>query len=350
MRKITLVTLFLVIGIGGYATWMAEQPVQIDPASDWEATITSDAFSVRSFMVPVDGAEIEAMILLPNDRASPSGAVVFTGGSGDGLFQNYRKAFLKTYLQDVFLPRNIAVVYANKRGMGASTGNWKNNTIEGRAADVIAVANAVRAKPEIDPGKVGYAGHSQGGWVVVRAAAEDPKTAFVLDFMGPLRTPWEQFENMWRNVYVCDGKSPDQVEAALERKRMITNVGRSIGQYAPIGQLEFDAAFFDYETEGLLARVSAPLLSVYGSHDFLVDGPASSAFLASEFPTGAPEHLEVMTFEGLNHGGFHTASLCAETFNSTTTEVSPDLQEAIGDWLTRIGAEWREIKSEATSQ
>lgn len=336
MRRIAIYGLLMAIVIGGYAAWKAEQPVHIEPAPDWEATITSDAFSVRTFSVPVDGAEIEAMILLPNSRTSLSGAVVFTGGSGDGLFQNYRKAFLKTYLQDVFLPRNIAVVYANKRGMGASTGNWKNNTIEGRAADVIAVANVVRAMPQIDPGKVGFAGHSQGGWVIVRAAVEDPQTAFALNFMGPLRTPWDQFENMWRNVYACDGKSADQVEAALGRKKQITNVGRAIGKRIPIGQLQFDAAFFDYETRGLLAKVSAPLLSVYGSHDFLVDGPANEAFLTSEFPDGVPAHLEAMTFEGLNHGGFRTSSICAETFNSSSLDHSEELQAAIADWLTRI--------------
>jgi pimeloyl-ACP methyl ester carboxylesterase len=71
--------------------------------------------------------------------------------------------FLKAYLQDIFLPRGIAVVYVNKRDMGDSTGNWINNTIEGRSSDIQAVADLVRTMPQIDVDRVGYAGHSQGG-------------------------------------------------------------------------------------------------------------------------------------------------------------------------------------------
>ena len=57
----------------------------------------------------------------------------------------------------------IAVVYVNKRGMGDSTVNWINNTIEGRSSDIQAVADLVRTMPQIDVDRVGYAGHSQGG-------------------------------------------------------------------------------------------------------------------------------------------------------------------------------------------
>lgn len=317
--------------------WHFERPTHIDPSPDWNSTITGREFTAKSFMVPVETAEIEAMILLPNDFSRPSGAVVFTGGSGDGLFQNYRAGFLKTYLQDIFLPRNIAVVYANKRGMGASTGNWKNNTIEGRAADVIAVADAVRDMPEVDAARVGYAGHSQGGWVVVRAAVEDPRTAFVLNFMGPLRKPWDQFENMWHNIYHCEGMTPEEVEKAYQRKASITRIGDAIGALFPIGQIGFDAKFFAYETKGLLAQVSVPLLAVFGGNDFLVDGPANEAFLAAEFNAAVPPNLEVRTIDGLSHAGFQIPDMCDETFAPRSMAVSPELIGAIEDWLARIG-------------
>lgn len=277
------------------------------------------------------------MILRPNTAADPKGAVVFTGGSGDGLFQNYAPGFLKTYVQDVFLPRGIAVVYANKRGMGASTGNWMNNTIEGRAQDLIAVAEVVRDMPGIDPQSVGFVGHSQGGWVVIRAAAEDPQTAFVLNFMGPLRTTKDQFDYMWPEVYTCEGKSPEDVERAFARKDWITRVAMRIGRFIPIGMLEFDSKFFLYKTDGLLAQVSAPVLFIYGGNDILVSGTANEAYLNSQFPDGVPQNLESITIEGLNHTGNPTPSVCAGIWGQGPYDRSPVLVSTINAWLSRIG-------------
>ena len=336
MRRILVTLALLAIAVGGYFAWKAEQPVPRVPSADWAASISSPDFSATTFRVPAEGAELEAMILLPNS-AAPSGAVVFAGGSSDGLFQNYAPGFLKTYLHDIFLPRGIAVVYVNKRGMGASTGNWMNNTIEGRAADVQAVAEAVRAMPQIGPTQVGYAGHSQGGWVVARAGVEDPATAFVLNFMGPLRPPTDQFEFMWRSVYGCEGLNGDALDKKNARKHAITRFAMKVGRFLPIGMLEFDSKFFLYETRGLLAQISAPMLSVYGGSDVLVNGPANEAFLSSEFPNGIPKNLEAVTVEGLNHTGSPTPSVCASLWGQGPHDRSPKLAATIEGWLSRIG-------------
>jgi pimeloyl-ACP methyl ester carboxylesterase len=338
IRKLsTLILALLLIGGAVYA-WIAEQPVLRTPAADWQQTITSPDFSAETFMVPVDGAEIEAMILLPNDRPAPVAAVIFAGGSGDGLFQDYAPGFLKSYLQDVFLPRGIAVVYMNKRGMGASTGNWMNNTIEGRAADLRAVAAAVRARPEIDAAGVGYAGHSQGGWVVVRAAADDPATLFVLNFMGPLRSTIAQFDFMWHEIYRCNGLEGAALDRAFARKQWITRFGMRVGHVLPVGMLEFDAKFFTYDNADLLDRVHAPMLSVYGSSDILVNGPANERFLEDSFPKGVPAHLQAVTIDGINHGGLHQVGICDVSPTFGPQSVSPKLQSVVANWLTEIGS------------
>lgn len=337
MRQALKYLIIAAFPIMGYLLWTFERPIPIAPARDWAASITGPDFTSETFFVDVDGARLEALILTPRSTEGPTGAVVFTGGSGDVLFQNYRPGFLDSYLRDVFLPRNIAVVYVNKRGMGQSTGNWQNGAIPDRAQDVITVAQAVRARPDIDPDRVGYAGHSQGGWVVVQAGAKDPDAAFVLNLMGPLRPPRDQFENMWVNTYTCQGLDGDDLEKALARKRWLTDVGSGIGRIFWLGYLEFDSKFFAYETAGLLKTVHAPLLAVYGGNDILADGPASEAYLRAEFPDGVPAHLEAMTFDGLDHGGARTDDICSETPPAKEDYASPNLQAAIANWLSRNG-------------
>ena len=97
MRTVVKLALMGLALAGVFFVWKAEQPIPIAPSADWQASINSPDLRAETFFVPVEGAEIEAMILLPNAATEPRGAVVFTGGSGDGLFQNYAPGFLQFY-------------------------------------------------------------------------------------------------------------------------------------------------------------------------------------------------------------------------------------------------------------
>ena len=325
------------IGILVVLGWSAEQPVEVLPAATWEQTISNPEFTHQTFMVPVKGAMIEAMILLPSNTQSPSPAIVFFPGSGHSLYQNYAPGFLETHLQDIFLPRGIAVVYMNKRGMGASTGNWMNASIEGFAEDMHVVVQTVRALPQIDATRVGVAGHSQGGWVAVRAAATDPELAFALNLMGPLRAPSGHFEYMWHQRYNCSGYGQTRARLAYLWKAGSTTIASWISHILPVGQFEFDRKFFAYETTGLLADVRMPLLSVYGLSDNLVDGPANAAFLSSDFPAGVPSHIEITILENVNHRGYLRDDICDETSGIRSEEAAPEVRTTIENWLSGIG-------------
>ena len=71
MKRFLKITAILAIAVGGYFTWNAEQPIQIFPSDDWEASISSPDFSVHSFRVAVEGAELEAMALLTRCPRDP---------------------------------------------------------------------------------------------------------------------------------------------------------------------------------------------------------------------------------------------------------------------------------------
>ena len=79
---------------------------------------------------------------------------------GKGIFT---PGFTEQLIESLYLPRDMAILYFNKRGIGESTGNWKWGSIERRADDLLAAVEYLRAMPEIDPDAVGIIGHSQGG-------------------------------------------------------------------------------------------------------------------------------------------------------------------------------------------
>ncbi|MET8163144.1 alpha/beta hydrolase [Streptomyces sp. NPDC005329] len=93
--------------------------------------------------------------------------VVMVGGSGpsdrhnDTYFPPIRR-----YLVDA----GVAVLSYDKRGVGGSSGEWRDATLDDLAADAVAALDFLRAQPGVRPEAVGLFGHSEGGWVVLRAA------------------------------------------------------------------------------------------------------------------------------------------------------------------------------------
>ena len=98
---------------------------------------------------------------------------------------------------DVFLPpirehllaAGIAVSSFDKRGVGGSTGRWQEAAIVEQASDANCCLELLRTHVG---GRVGLFGHSQGGWVVIEAAAYFSEAAFAISSSGPGVTPEQQ--------------------------------------------------------------------------------------------------------------------------------------------------------------
>jgi len=131
-------------------------------------------------------AALSGTLTLPLGRGGHP-AVAFVHGSGETT---------RAYLPDLeaLLVRNgVAVLAYDKRGVGQSGGMYPGESPTATAIDVLArdAAAAVRflaRQPEIDPTRVGLAGHSQAGWIMPLAASRDGAIRFLVGFSGPAVT------------------------------------------------------------------------------------------------------------------------------------------------------------------
>jgi pimeloyl-ACP methyl ester carboxylesterase len=122
---------------------------------------------VREVTFPSAEVVLAGSLAVPAGRV-PVAGVVMVGGSGpsnrnnDTFFPPIRRRFVEA---------GLAVLSYDKRGVGASTGDWRAATIDDFAADAVAALGFLRAEPGVPAGTTGLFGHSEGGWVVLRAAA-----------------------------------------------------------------------------------------------------------------------------------------------------------------------------------
>lgn len=136
--------------------------------------------SRENLTVRGDSVQLGATLGLPAGPG-PFPAVVFVHGAGDSSREQAGTLFLAGYL-----PRyGIACLVCDKRGCGASTGNWREVGLAERADDALAAVAALRADRRIDPQRIGLFAGSQGSWVADIAAARDAQIAFVAHHSGP---------------------------------------------------------------------------------------------------------------------------------------------------------------------
>jgi alpha/beta superfamily hydrolase len=84
-----------------------------------------------------------------------------------------------------FLVRHgIAVLGYDKRGVGASTGDWKTASFDDLAGDVVAAFRFLSGRTDIDSTAIGLLGWSQAGWVMPLAAVQEPRLAFLVSISG----------------------------------------------------------------------------------------------------------------------------------------------------------------------
>lgn len=137
--------------------------------------------------------------------------VVMVGGSGpadrsnDGYFDAYRDAFAR---------HGVAGLSYDKRGVGQSTGSYLAGTLDDLATDALAAFDhlAQILGPRVP---VGLFGHSEGGWVALRAAARSDRVAFVVTNSCPGMTPGEQDRHAIVEAMRVDGVAQAEQTSAL---------------------------------------------------------------------------------------------------------------------------------------
>jgi len=103
-------------------------------------------------------------------------AVVLLQGSGSETRWGTNR-----FIADRFARSGIAALVYDKRGAGASTGDWKMSSYDDLANDAIAGIDLLASNRGIDPKRIGLHGHSEGGIIAAIAAARAPsKVSFVV--------------------------------------------------------------------------------------------------------------------------------------------------------------------------
>jgi uncharacterized protein len=236
------------------------------------------------------------------------------------------------------LDRGIAAASFDKRGVGESTGDWRDTGPVEQAADVAAQLACLRETPGVDPARLGLFGHSQGGWVVLEVAAADEAVAFAITNSGPGVTMAEQERFATEAHMTAAGAPAEAVAGALATQDALMELVRGGADFETVqaaagedghgpsndAEIELVRQWLDHDPRPALERLTCPLLAIFGEDDLVTPVEESiAAFRAAR--AGRPGDLDVETLHGADH----------RLQSGEPPALHPVYDTALGDWILR---------------
>lgn len=270
-------------------------------------------------------------LLLAGTLSIPSGEGPFAGlvivhGSGTSSRSN---AWTSAYAQ-ALVERGVAVLYPDKRGSGASEGNWQVASFEDLAEDALAAAALLREQLRVDATRVGLIGFSQGGHIVPLAAARSPEVAFVIDVSGSVLPIVEQIGDEIQQMGRKEGLGEEELAKLAQIHELSVRHALRGDAWEPYAQAlaaakaeamgrthavqgfptdrdapqwEFLRTIGNFDPLPYWREIDVPVLFLYGGQDENVDVARSAAIIHRELtPAGVDFGFLLMSRAG--HGIF----------------------------------------------
>lgn len=264
---------------------------------------------------------------------SPTGlvpAVVMITGSGQqdrdeyipvaGGYRPFRQ------IADTLGRRGIAVLRLDDRMVGASGG--KIGTSADYADDIRSAIAFLRARPGIDPARIGVIGHSEGGMIAPMVAASDPRLRAEVLLAGPGENGLDIIHYQQRQAIDQDTSIAPAKRAA--EYRVAAHTLDSLAANSP--WLRF---FLTYDPLATARKVKTPTLILQGGNDHQVT-PDQAPMLEKAMKAGGNRDVTLHVFPGLNHLFIPDPSgLPTGYAQLTSNRVAPEVLGMIADWLSR---------------
>ncbi len=228
-----------------------------------------------------EGAKLSGTLVTPAGSTIKA-AVVFVHGSGPQT--------RSLTIADRFAEKGIAALVYDKRGTGNSEGNYESqqsvsgHNIELLAEDAAVALETLAKQKNLADVPIGFAGISQAGWIVPRAAHKTNKASFMVVWSGPVcKVSQEDIYSIYTRD--ADTETPPAFQTVLESRTEAYHWPKFLGR--------------DTDSREDLDGQSIPSFWIYGSRDGSIPVDLSVRHLSQLKETGHP--IDYRIFPGLGH-------------------------------------------------
>ena len=306
----------------------------------------------------VQNVTLAATLTIPPGKGPFPGVVLITGSGPQDRDETLlgHKPFL--VLSDYLTRHGIAVLRADDRGTGKSTGVFATATTADFATDTEAGVAYLKTRPEVDPHKIGRIGHSEGGIIAPMVAARNPDVAFIVMMAGSGVPGDDILVAQVQAISESSGKTHEEaVQAGVKQREILTLIENEkdsaalekefkekMGGDATEAQIgaEIKALtspwfryFMTYDPATALRKVTCPVLAINGEKDRQVPPEQNLPAIRKALEQAGNKHFEVDELPGLNHL-FQTAKTGSPAEYAQIEEtMSPVALDKMATWILK---------------
>lgn len=244
----------------------------------------------------------------------PHPSVIFIHGDGAMPADSY--GYYKP-LMEAFTQAGFATLSWDKPGVARSKGDWLAQSMQDRADETVAAAQALKKRTDIEGNAVGLWGISQAGWVMPLAASQSSEFAFMISVSPAIN--WRgQGRYLTRNRMLEDGYDESNIKAALafgERENALLASAASyeiylklLSEAPPCCREAMDEARWQFVRLNIdadavlgLRETQVPVLAIFGDKDLNVDTTESVKAYERELPRSEHTDVTIKVFENADH-------------------------------------------------
>ena len=323
-----------------------------------------------SFMNDQAVVKFAGTLTLPrSEHRAP--AVLLVSGSGpqdrNETLMGHRPFLV---LADHLTRHGIGVLRVDDRGVGGSTGSVFESTMEDFASDALAGVKFLQGREEIDPGRIGIVGHSEGAIVAPLAAATSQDVAFIVLLAAPGVVGEEllylQSAAMMRAMGM--GKDPIEQNRALQERLFAVvkaekNNDTAAEKLLEIQQEHFSGLtdhekrargypgeeaikaqskmlltpwfrhFLTFDPAPRLRQVKCPVLVVTGERDLQVPPAENMPPIEEALKAAGNKDYKLVELPGLNHLLQTSQTGLPAEYSKIAETIAPVALQTIGGWI-----------------
>ena len=336
-----------------------QEPKPPFPYSSEEVTFPNDKFNIK----------LAGTLTIPEGSGPFKVVIVITGSGAQNRNEELmgHKPFL--VIADYLSRNGIAVLRYDDRGVGGSQGKYSEATSADLATDAEAAFDFLKNNPKIDPAKIGFAGHSEGGLIAPIVAASNPAVGFIVSLAGPGVSGEEIILRQTADISRLSGVKESDIKESIETNKKVygilkkekdnkkaeskivdlfrktqekKNLSKEDTEKA-VNQLKmtFGAdqyTWFRYfimtDPATFWKKVKCPVLALNGDKDLQVAADENLPAIAKALKGN--KSAKTVLLPGLNHLFQHCKTGLPAEYNTIEETFSPDALKIISDWILAL--------------